>query len=304
MRGPVVRDGTSGPEESWPPLILAVAPNGARKTRDDHPALPMTPTEIAACAAACVEAGAAMIHLHVRDRDGRHTLDARAYRAAIEAVRQATGDRLVIQATTEAVGVYGPEQQIAMVHEVKPEAVSLALREIVPDAAHEKPAAEFLAWLKAEGILPQYILYSDQDLARFDDLIARGVVPGGPQFALFVLGRYAAGQRSRPAELLPFLAANAAGHAWAVCAFGPRETACAVTAAALGGHVRVGFENNLYLPDGALAPDNAALVAAAAAGAASIGRPLADAAAARAIMAGLDLPAGADTREHARHAGP
>jgi uncharacterized protein (DUF849 family) len=268
----------------WPPLILAVAPNGARKTKADHAALPIEPGEIARAAARCREAGASMIHLHVRDRDGRHTLDADAYRAATAAVRDAVGRDMIIQVTSESVGLYGPEQQMAMVREVRPEAVSLAVREIVPDAAHEAPAAVFLAWLAAERILPQFILYAPEDVGRFDELVRRGVIPGGPHFVLYVLGRYAKGQRSDPSDLLPFLAAGGAGGAWAVCAFGPRETACAVTAAALGGHARVGFENNLYLPDGRLAPDNAALVAAAAAGAHAIGRPPATAADARVLL--------------------
>ena len=269
----------------WPPLILAVAPNGARKTRADHPALPIAPDEIAGTAAACLEAGAAMIHLHVRDRDEGHTLDVGAYQAAIAAVRGAVGDRLVIQATTEAVGIYRPEQQMAMVRELRPEAVSLAVRELVADEAAEPAAAEFFAWLREAGILPQFIVYSAEDLERFDALIDRGVVPEGRHFLLFVLGRYTAGQTSAPSDLLPFLAANRREHPWAVCAFGPRETACALAAATLGGHARVGFENNLCLPDGTVAPDNAALIAAAAAGAAAMGRPLADAAQARAMMA-------------------
>jgi len=83
---------------------------------------------------------------------------------------------------------------------------------------------------------------------------------------LFVLGRYSAGQRSDPSDLLPFLQAWADGGAltanvpWAMCAFGPREAECALTAALLGGHARLGFENNMALPDGSTAPDNAALV--------------------------------------------
>ncbi len=273
------------PAEAWTPVILTVAPNGARKTKADHPALPMTPAEIAACAAACAEAGAAMIHLHVRDTDGRHTLDIETYRAAIAAVERAVGKGIVIQVTSEAVGMYRAEEQIAMVREVRPEAVSLAVREIVPDAAHEAPAAEFFAWMRKESVLPQFIVYSDQDLARFDDLVARGIVPAGRHFMLFVLGRYTAGQRSQPADVLPFIAANRAGRPWAVCAFGPREAACAATATALGGHVRVGFENNFFLANGATAPDNAALIAAAAASAKLIGRPVADAGSAREILA-------------------
>lgn len=272
------------PPQDRPPVILAVAPNGARKTKADHPALPIAPAEIAATALACRAAGAAMIHLHVRDAEGRHSLDVAAYRAASEAVRDAVGRDLVIQVTSEAVGVYSPEAQMAMVRALRPEAVSLAIREIVPDAAGEAAAGEFLAWLRAEGVLPQYILYSDDDLRRFDDLVARGVVPAGRQAVLFVLGRYAKDQTSEPKDLLPFLAANARGHLWAVCAFGPRETACAVAAAALGGHARVGFENNLHLPDGTLAPDNAALVAAVAEGLDAIGARPASAEEAREMM--------------------
>ncbi len=275
----------------WSPLILTVAPNGARKTRKDHPAVPIRPAEIADTAAAAQKAGAAMIHLHVRDDEEKHSLDPGAYREAIAAVRDAVGDDLVIQVTSEAVGIYTPAQQMAMVRDLQPEAVSLAVREIVPDAPSEAEVGPFLAWLAEAGILPQYILYDAADLARFGALRAAGVVPSGPAFLLFVLGRYAPGQRSQPADLLPFMAARqavpeVAALPWAVCAFGPRENACVTTAAALGGHVRVGFENNLYLASGALAADNAELVAAAAAAAQIIGRPLADAATARRLMRG------------------
>ncbi len=107
---------------------------------------------------------------------------------------------------------------------------------------------------------------------------------------LFVLGRYAVGQRSDPADLLPFLTAwNSEHHLdlpWALCAFGPREAACLVAAAAVGGHARVGFENNLWRPDGSLAPDNAAQVAALAALARSIGIAVASPVQARALFGG------------------
>ena len=76
---------------------------------------------------------------------------------------------------------------------------------------------------------------------------------------------------------MPFVQAHTGSEPWSVCAFGATEHACVTAAAALGGHVRVGFENNLYLKDGRLAPDNAALVAQAADAARSLGRPLASA---------------------------
>jgi uncharacterized protein (DUF849 family) len=161
----------------------------------------------------------------------------------------------------------------------------VAVRELIPDAGHEAAAGDFLRWCADTGIAPQFILYDADDLAAFHDLVARGVIPGRRHFLLYVLGRYTAGQRSHPADLLPFVCAGAGlEEPWMLCAFGERETACATAAAALGGHVRVGFENNLCLPDGRIAPDNAALVAAAAEGARAIGRPLADAADLRASM--------------------
>ena len=113
-------------------MMVAVAPNGARKQKVDHRALPITPAELAATAAECQDAGASMIHLHVRDDRGGHLLDAQAYRAATAAVRDAVGPDMIIQVTTEAVGIYSVDEQIAVVQELKPEAVSLAVRELCP----------------------------------------------------------------------------------------------------------------------------------------------------------------------------
>lgn len=272
------------PHHPEAPLILTVAPNGARKTKADHPALPMTADEIAETAVACRAAGAAMIHLHVRDRDGRHTLDPDAYREAIAAISRRLGDSLIVQVTTESVGRYEPAEQMAAVRAIRPEAVSLAIKEIIPDSGAESTAAAFFAWMARERILPQYILYSAEELRRFEDLRRRGIVPGDCPFVLFVLGRYAPGQRSMPSDLLPFVNPLPVDIAWAVCAFGARENACALTAAGLGGHARVGFENNMKLADGSIASDNAALVAQLAAGVALFGRPLADAGTARAML--------------------
>ncbi len=272
---------------AWDPMILAVAPNGARRTKKDHPALPIEPGELAEAAAACREAGAAMIHLHVRDAEGGHSLDPGRYREATAAVRERLGDTMIVQITTEQVGRYGPDEQMACVRALWPEAVSLALRELVPDAGSQTAAARFFAELAEAGTLMQFILYDPADLRRFLALREAGAIPAGERSLLYVLGRYSAGQRSRPDDLLPFLAERApdAGEVWSLCAFGPREAACGVAAAALGGHVRVGFENNLQLPDGRPAADNADSVAAVAAAVRAIGRPLADAAAARGLMA-------------------
>ena len=88
--------------------MLTVAPNGGRKTKADHPALPLAADELARMAAECLERGASMIHLHVRDAEGRHCLDPEAYRATIAHICEAVGDRLVLQITSESLGQYSP----------------------------------------------------------------------------------------------------------------------------------------------------------------------------------------------------
>lgn len=271
------------------PAIIAVAPNGARKLKPDHPAVPLSADELGLCAAQCQEAGAAMIHLHVREPgSGRHSLDADLYRAAIKAVRREAGDDLIIQATSEAAGVYDRHQQMAAMRALLPEACSLAVREILPDAEAEKEGSAFLTELYKAGVMMQYILYADTDVQRFHELKARGVIPGDRHFVLFVLGRYTAGQKSEPVDLLPFL------HDWsntdgdfAVCAFGPKESACALTALGLNGHARLGFENNTLLSDGSTAPDNAALICQTVQAAGVMGRSIADVKAARAYLEAL-----------------
>jgi len=271
------------------PAIIAVAPNGARKLKPDHPAVPLSADELGVCAAQCRDAGAAMIHLHVREpASGKHSLDAGLYREAIKAVRREAGDDLIVQATSEAAGAYDRHQQMAAMRALMPEACSLAVREILPDAESEKEGAAFLAELYKAGVMMQYILYADTDVQRFHELKARGLIPGEKHFVLFVLGRYTAGQRSEPVDLLPFMHDwSSADGAFAVCAFGPKESACALTALGLHGHARLGFENNTLLSDGSVAPDNAALIRQTVNAAGVMGRSIADAKQARAYLQGF-----------------
>lgn len=246
------------------PISIAVAPNGGRKTHADHPALPMTAAELARVAGLCLEAGANMIHIHVRNGDGRHLLDADAYRAAISSIRKVVGDGLVIQITSESLGVYAPAQQMQVVRDVRPESVSLALRELLPGAHGEVGFNAFLHWLRRENVAPQFILYSPDEATRLAQLQARGVVPFERLSVLYVLGRYTAGQTSDPGDLLPFLGEAMPRFAhWSTCAFGGREAACVVAGALLGGNVRVGFENNLLMPDRRIARGNEELVGVA-----------------------------------------
>ncbi len=266
------------PTPAWAePLIVTVAPNGAYKQPSDHPALPITPDALATTARACRDAGAAMLHMHIRDAQGRHSLDVEGYREATRVVRAAVGEGMVIQITSEAAGIYPAAQQIAVVEALRPEAVSVGLREVDQPDIGEARLGAFFNGLARQGTMTQVILYDTKDLQRWQDLRQRGVVADEPWFLLFVLGRYSAGQISSPRDLLPFLQAHTGAEPWAVCAFGPTENACITAAAALGGHARVGFENNLRCKDGSLAPDNTALVRQAAQAAEALGRPLATA---------------------------
>jgi len=259
------------------PFIVMSAPNGARRGKDDHPALPVTPDELAACAENIADAGASIIHLHVRDEQGGHSIDPDRYRAATSAVHDRVGDRLIIQVTTEACGLYSADQQMASVRELKPEAVSLALKELCPDAESESTAAEFFAWLKTENVMPQYILFSPDDAIRFTDLRNRGVIPSDWPFVLFVLGRYSDSLTGDPDLIGRCVEGLQQDVTWMVCCFGHTENIAVAEAARLNGHARVGFENNLMLPDGSIAPDNAALVRLATKSGGDVGRHIASA---------------------------
>jgi 3-keto-5-aminohexanoate cleavage enzyme len=245
-------------------VVLAVAPNGGRKTKADHPGLPLSPDELARTAAECLERGASMIHLHVRDSQGGHCLDPDAYRAAIARICQEVGDRLVIQITSESLGLFTPSEQRAAVLEANPEAVSLALCELAPEKADEEDFGLFLGKLKQMRIWPQIILYHPEEAERLGAMRSQGLIPFDKLSVLYVLGRFAVTRTAVPRDLLPFIAPDMPRfESWSVCAFGRREAACVTAGALLGGHARVGFENNLVLPDGARAASNADLVCAA-----------------------------------------
>lgn len=242
------------------PVVLCVAPNGARRTPTDHPALPLTGPEIAREASRCMEAGASVIHLHVRDRSGAHTLDVDQYKDVITQVKSAVRDHMVIQVTTEAVGRYQPQEQMAVVRTLRPTAASVALRELVPDETHLSQASAFFVWAATHGVALQFIVYSPDEAVELQALARRGALGCDSPNTLFVLGRYTAGQRSQATDLLPFLADWPSTASWSVCAFGPTEAQCATAAIGLGGHARVGFENNLFDASGSLADHNAQLV--------------------------------------------
>ncbi|WP_420395877.1 3-keto-5-aminohexanoate cleavage protein [Nioella sp.] len=245
---------------SLPRIMLA--PNGARKTKADHPALPMTIAETVEAARAAHAEGAGALHAHVRDASGAHSLDAGLYRELIAEMARAVPG-MPVQITTEAAGRYSPADQRAVVRAVRPEGVSVALSEMWPDPGEDQQASRFYHWAAETGIPVQHILYSPADVMGLARRVAAGAIPAALQL-LFVLGRYQPPKPAIPDMLTAFLRASRAlpgNPDWAACAFGPQETACLVAAIKSGGKTRIGFENNVTGPDGKSAPDNAARVA-------------------------------------------
>ncbi len=244
---------------------LMVAPNGARRNKSDHPALPVELDELVVTAVTCQKAGAEGIHLHVRNEDGEHSLDVGLYREAISAIEHAAPG-LFIQVTSEAAGRFGPEEQMHMIRELRPASVSLALSELMRPPVDKATAEEFYAWTQDAGIGIHHIAYTPEQLRRVLEFIDEGIIPGTEHQLQLVIGSYAGTEPSRPEDLEPYLDLMKARNGelsfdWMICAFGAAETACLAYAAARGGKMRVGFENSLWNADGSLAKDNAERVA-------------------------------------------
>jgi len=241
------------------PAIIMVAPNGARKTRLDHPALPLTIEETVEEAVRCHAAGASVLHAHVRGKQNQHVLDAGLYQELIAEMQRRAPDMLV-QITTEATGVYTPAQQVACIQTVVPEIASVCLKEITSNFSQLDFARRFYHWSSEAGVHIQHILFSGEELSQFVKLKNSGVIPSSHRCVLFVLGRYAVDFQSSAVDLDPFLVAEITSLDWFVCAFGANEQACVSTAISHGGHARVGFENNLHLANGEPADSTAQLV--------------------------------------------
>lgn len=238
------------------PFVM-VAPNGGRLTKADHPAIPITVAETVDVALACRAAGADGLHAHVRSARGEHVLDAGLYAELLAELATKAPD-FYVQITTEAVGRYTPAEQRGLVERLRPEAVSIALREITSDQPPEV-TRDFLTACQGRGTQVQHILYDLADIDMLARLVESGIVPSTHLAVLLVLGRYSDGQISAPSDLDPMAArlTQRLGRVdWAVCAFGPHETACLARAKELGGKARVGFENNRTNADGTIAATN------------------------------------------------
>ncbi|WP_306260926.1 3-keto-5-aminohexanoate cleavage protein [Pararhizobium sp. IMCC21322] len=238
---------------------IMVAPNGARRTKADHPAIPLTQSELVETAIACQKAGADGIHLHIRDEQGLHLLDAAGYAQLLEALMAAVPE-MYLQVTSEAAGRYETGEQIAIVRALKPDHVSVALREMAPSPEAWPAARDFYHWAAEANVAIQHILYTPKEVAAFLGALDAGKIPGTHHLLQFVLGDYQGTRISRLDDIqsLLDLLGSSSAHTfdWMLCAFGREETDCLTEAVRLGGKVRVGFENSLWNQDGSLAVDN------------------------------------------------
>ncbi len=238
-----------------------VAPNGARRSKADHPELPVSVPETVVAARACYEAGAKGLHAHIRDRNGQHSLDARKY-AELLACMKSEVPHMIVQITTESAGIYSPVEQRDLLERLRPPFASVAIREMLSDG--DRVSASRVYQSAADtGSSIQHILYDELDLALLARSIENGTVPSEPVQVLLVLGAYDFQKQACPDDLQPRLRQvrrRLPDAHLAVCAFGVHETLILKAALKQGISVRVGFENNLHSIDGSLAKDNAARV--------------------------------------------
>jgi len=234
-----------------------VAPTGARRMKADHPRLPIFLPEIIQTAIECQKAGADALHLHIRNQDGQHSLDAGRYKEAITELSEALPN-LPVQITTEAGGIFGVDEQLDCLRQVKPKWASISVREI--DRAPEL-ADTVYGTCADNGTKVQHILYGPDDVVLYRRRRAQGIIRPDQEEVIYVLGGYSVGLISTPKDLIPFLNAGHDVDRWMVCAFGPCEHMCLQDAAWRGGSLRVGFENSVHGEDGSPHESNAASVA-------------------------------------------
>jgi uncharacterized protein (DUF849 family) len=238
-----------------------VAPNGARKQKTDHSAVPISILEITQTALDCYNAGADSLHLHVRSSDGAHSLDPILYKETMQAVKNRVPD-MTIQITTESAGIFDLETQYECLKSVIPEAASISIREIARDMTI---APHIYGFCDEANITVQHILYDTNDIALLKGWYASGTIPTHMNSVIFVLGQYHPMIMAQSQDLRAYLDASKGMKLdWAICAFGQNELACTIEALRMGGNIRIGFENNILLPDGSPAKDNAQTVALAA----------------------------------------
>ncbi len=268
------------------PLIITCSPVGAEVTKAENPAAPYTPAEIANEAIAAVKAGASIIHLHAREADGTPSQRTELFAEAIRLIRQEVD--AIIQISTGGAVTATPDERLQPVRELDPapEMASLTLGTVnfgndvfwnSPDLI-ETFAKEF----QERGIKPELEIFDAGMMATAQRLVKKGLL-NTPLHLDFVLGVPGA-MAGTPENLMFLYGQLPAGATWTVAGIGAAELKLGTIAIALGGHVRVGFEDNVFYRKGELATSNAQLVERIARIAAELDRPVATPEEARALL--------------------
>jgi uncharacterized protein (DUF849 family) len=284
------------------PVIITCSISGSLANRDQCPAIPYTPAEYAAEARRIVDEGGVMIHIHARRPDGTPSYAVEDFRAITEAIRAEVADAAIVNYSTGAIGV-PVEDRIAYLRELRPEVAALNMgslnyakysrtrKAFVFQAVFANPFDEIIALLEAMnelGIKPEHECFDLGHVGSLEPLVDMGVLHP-PLHVSCVMG--VVGGVPPTARNLAAMADNVpAGSHWGVIGISRRQWTLAAAALSLGGSVRVGLEDNFYLPDGTMASSNGDLIAKARQMAQDAGRRVATVDEARAQL-GLPAPA-------------
>jgi uncharacterized protein (DUF849 family) len=259
------------------PCIITVAITGSVPRKKDNPALPVTTSEQIESTHAAYEAGAALVHVHVRNPDETPSSDPDKFAAFQEGIRKHCPD-IIVQFSTGGRG-RALEARGAMLH-LKPDMASLATGSVnFPTIVYENPpdfVRTLATTMRDSGIKPEIEVFDLAMLYNTADLVAEGLIEAPPHVQ-FVFGvKHALPARrdilefevAKLKELLP-------GATWTAAGIGRHQFEVARWALEMGGHCRTGLEDNIRLDRNTLAPSNAALVKHVAGLAAEHGRPVA-----------------------------
>lgn len=268
-------------------LIITAAICGAEVTKEQNPAVPYTVEEIVREAKSAVDAGAAIVHLHVREDDGTPTQSHVRFQECEEAIYKACPDVILIPSTGGAVGM-SPEERLDSTNTTPiPEMATLDCGTCnFGDEIFDNTMPTMRAFGKRmieKGIKPEYECFEMGHLDTILTMARKGEVPGDPMQFNFVLG--VPGCTPATVSNLAWMVNQIpAGSTWTVTGVGRSAFPMAAAAIAMGGNVRVGFEDNIYLSKGVKASSNGELVAKVVRIAKELGREIATSDEARAIL--------------------
>ena len=255
------------------PVIITTALVGAELTRENTPYLPLTPDEIATEARAAFDAGAAMVHVHARDKDGAPSQNLEDYRKIIEAIR-ARAPKLIIQVSTGGAVWMSAEERLQPL-DLQPDMASLTTGTVnFGEEVFSNPmpmVREFARAMQARGIRPELEIFDTGMIPAGLRLLKEGLLSEPLHFD-FVLG-VPGGAAGTLKNLLHMVESIPPGSTWTASGIGAAQLPVTTAALLLGGHVRVGLEDNIYYKKGVLSEGNTPLVARAVRLANELGRP-------------------------------